>query len=86
MSKQVLIKNQLNANAEKHGYWEEYYENDNLCSIGYYNNGKHHGCWKRYWYNGNLCYIGNFVNDKRSGYWETYHYFVNDLLTKKYYL
>ena len=44
----------LNENNQPHGYWEEYYENGQLCSKGNYVDGKPHGYWEEYYYNGGL--------------------------------
>ena len=48
-----------NDKGEKHGYWEDYYSNGQLCYKGDYVAGKRHGSWERYYDNGQLyskCY------------------------------
>jgi len=40
--------NEYNDNREKHGPWEEYYSNGNLCYKGNYIDGKRHGLYERY--------------------------------------
>ena len=61
--------NQLNEMGLRHGYWEQYYENGELCYKGNYINGKKDGYWEWYNINGNLSH-GNYKNNKRHGYWK----------------
>jgi antitoxin component YwqK of YwqJK toxin-antitoxin module len=72
--KELNLINLYNAKGEKHGYWEDYYDNGNLYSKGNYVDGKQHGYWEYYWSNGNLSYKGNYVDGKEHGYWEEYYY------------
>jgi antitoxin component YwqK of YwqJK toxin-antitoxin module len=45
-----------NDKGERHGYWEEYWNNGQLYSKGNYINGKPHSYWEYYWYSGKLMY------------------------------
>jgi antitoxin component YwqK of YwqJK toxin-antitoxin module len=65
--------NLFDENGERHGYWEEYYDNGQLEYKRNYVNGKQHGYWEWYYSNGQLCYKGNYVNGKQHGYWEYYY-------------
>jgi antitoxin component YwqK of YwqJK toxin-antitoxin module len=64
--------NLFDENGERHGYWEQYYDNGQLSYKGNYVNGNKHGYWEDYFYNGQLNYKGNYVNGKPHGYWESY--------------
>ena len=46
--------NQVNENNERHGYWEKYYSDGQLCYKGHYDNGKQVGYWEDYYPNGQL--------------------------------
>ena len=50
-----------NEQGQRHGYWEDYYENGQLMSKGNYVNGKAHGYWKDYSYNGKLEYKTYYI-------------------------
>ena len=80
IKKENLI-NLYNERGEKHGYWEEYYENDQLMSKGDYLNGKAHGLWEFYYVNGQLWYKGDYLNGKAHGLWE--YYYSNGVLSYK---
>ena len=45
-----------NEKGQKHGHWEYYYSNGQLCYKGNYVNGKEHGYWEHYYGNGQLSY------------------------------
>ena len=64
--------NLYNDKGEKHGHWEVYYDNGQLCSKGDWVNGNKHGYWERYYADGQLSYKGYYVNSEQHGYWETY--------------
>jgi antitoxin component YwqK of YwqJK toxin-antitoxin module len=70
--KENLI-NLYNEKGKRHGYWEIYYENDQLMSKGNYVNDKEHGYWEWYHDNGQLDSKGNYLNGKLHGYWEAYY-------------
>ena len=40
--------------SQRHGLWEWYWTNGNLCNIGNYINGEQFGLWIRYYYESNL--------------------------------
>ena len=67
--KENLI-NLYNDKGEKHGYWEDYYDNGQLAYKGNFVNGNRHGYWESYYADGQLSYKGNYVNGKPHGYWE----------------
>jgi len=71
--KELNFINLFNAKGKRHGYWEVYFNNGNLCSKGNYVNGKKHGYWESYYKNGNLIYKGNYVDGNKHGYWESYY-------------
>jgi len=71
--KENLI-NLYNEKGERHGYWEDYWSNGQLCYKGNFVNGQRHGYWERYYSNGKLWYKVNYVNGKEHGYWEDYWY------------
>ena len=65
--KENLI-NLYNEKGEKHGYWEDYYDNGQLAYKGNYVNGEPHGYWEVYYENGKLHYKGYYDMGKRVGY------------------
>jgi antitoxin component YwqK of YwqJK toxin-antitoxin module len=70
--KENLI-NLYNEKGERHGYWEIYHDNGQLCYKGNYVNDNRHGYWESYYRNGQLESKGNYVNGQRHGYWEDYY-------------
>ena len=78
-------KGYLNADDQRIGPWEYYYQNGNLLSKGEYLNGQRIGAWEFYYPNGNLSSKGEYLNDQKTGPWELYHYNGN-LLAKGEYL
>jgi antitoxin component YwqK of YwqJK toxin-antitoxin module len=70
--------NQYDNVGNKHGYWEEYYENGVLELKGIYINGQRDGIWETYHENGQLYYKSNFINGIRNGIFE--HYYDNGQL------
>jgi antitoxin component YwqK of YwqJK toxin-antitoxin module len=75
MEKQAQnLINLYNEKGEKHGYWEEYWNNGKLESRGNYVNGKREGYWEMFHYLTNhLRCKGNYVNGEQDGYWEWYY-------------
>jgi antitoxin component YwqK of YwqJK toxin-antitoxin module len=74
MEKQALnLINLYNERGEKHGYWEEYYDNGQLMRKGNFVNGNRDGYWEEYRPNGQLLWKGNYVNGNLDGYWEWYY-------------
>lgn len=69
---EVLLKNKLNDNGFRHGYWDVLWDNGKPWFSGHYINGKKQGYWKYHYINGDLLSNGNYLNDKRNGYWKTY--------------
>lgn len=65
--------NQLNNKGEKHGPWEEYYNNGKLSHRGTYLNGAKVGEWVFYWVNGNLQWLGSYKMNQLIGFWVGYH-------------
>jgi antitoxin component YwqK of YwqJK toxin-antitoxin module len=51
----------INENGNRHGYWEYYYDNGNLCSKGNYVDGKEQGYWEKYHSNGKLNQIIYYI-------------------------
>ena len=49
-----MIKNQLNKEGKRHGYWEHYTSNGKLWAKGNYKGGKEHGYWESNWVDGKL--------------------------------
>jgi antitoxin component YwqK of YwqJK toxin-antitoxin module len=45
------MKNQLNINGEREGYWENYFPKRNIMSKGHYKNGLRNDYWVYYWNN-----------------------------------
>ena len=67
-------KGYLNADGQRVGPWEYYYESGNLSSKGEYLNGKEIGVWELYNnFNGGLEAKGEYLNGKEIGPWEIYH-------------
>ena len=64
--------NGFNENGEKHGPWEEYWENGKSYWKGNYVNGKKHGLCEHYGIYGKLSYKVNFVNGNEHGLSEWY--------------
>jgi antitoxin component YwqK of YwqJK toxin-antitoxin module len=48
--------NQYNSQGQRHGYWEEYFNNGLLYTKGNYQNGQQHGYCKYYNSYGRLTY------------------------------
>ncbi len=72
-NKQALnFINLYNAKGEKHGSWEEYYDNGQLDSKGNYVAGIRHSYWERYYSNGELCFKGFYDQGNKHGLWEIY--------------
>lgn len=59
--------NQLNANGQKHGPWEQYYENGQLHFRGFYMNGIFHNFFECYTQDGNLHLKGNLIKKISNG-------------------
>jgi antitoxin component YwqK of YwqJK toxin-antitoxin module len=66
--KALNLINLFNENGERHGYWEEYYDNGKLAYKGNYVNGKRHGYWESYYSNGELYYKGFYDMGKEVDY------------------
>jgi antitoxin component YwqK of YwqJK toxin-antitoxin module len=82
MEKQAQnLINLYNENRERHGYWEFYYSDGQLCSKGNFVNGRKNGYWEWYYPDGKLGSKGNWVNGKLDGYWE-YYYENGQLMSK----
>jgi antitoxin component YwqK of YwqJK toxin-antitoxin module len=79
--KELNLINLFNAKGEKHGYWEDYWDDGKLMYKGNYVAGKLHGLWERYYSNGKLMYKGDYVAGNKHGYWEIY--WTNGDLTHK---
>jgi len=59
--------NQYDSEGDKHGIWEEYYDNDKLRYRYNYVHGKSHGLWVTYYIGGNLAWSTNYVLGERKG-------------------
>lgn len=64
--------NKLDKNGERHGYWEQYFQNRQLMFKGNYLNGKKNGKWESYYLNGSLHFVGYYDNDKMNGHWRMF--------------
>jgi|688.fasta_scaffold963726_1 antitoxin component YwqK of YwqJK toxin-antitoxin module len=65
MEKQAQnLINLYNELGEKHGYWEEYFYDGQICSKGNFVNGRKNGYWEYHSSNGQLSRKGNWVNGK----------------------
>lgn len=65
----------------RNGPWFAYHKNGNLCTEGYYIDGKEEGPYKVYHENGYLFYGGEFKQGKRVGEWK--YYDANGYLVSK---
>ena len=65
-------KNKINRERPNNGYYKEYYENGNLKSEEFYEDGKKEGTWKTYFPNGNIQTIKTFDENLLQGL--TAHY------------
>lgn len=61
-------------NGKPHGYWEEYFTNNNLFRKGCFIHGINYGLWERYWYNGELMCKGLYLDGDKHAYWEEYNF------------
>ena len=59
--KELNLINPFNAEGEKHGTCEYYYDNGNLMYKGNFVDGKEHGYWERYYDNGKLNQIIYYI-------------------------
>ena len=66
-------KGYLNAENNRMGQWEIYYDSGNLHMKGDFINSKRVGIWEIYHQNGKLHYTGEFINDRMNGEWIYYH-------------
>ena len=66
--------NLYNEKGEKHGVWEDYFDNGKLRYRRNFVNGKKQGAWEHYYGNGQLLYRANFVDGKKHGVRESYYY------------
>jgi antitoxin component YwqK of YwqJK toxin-antitoxin module len=73
ISPNIIFVGEFDDNNQKMGYWEVYWDNDNLRSKGNYVKGKEEGYWEFYYSNGNFEMKGNYLNGLRDGYWEKYY-------------
>jgi antitoxin component YwqK of YwqJK toxin-antitoxin module len=64
------LVNKRNSQGERHGLWEDYYDNGQLYWKCNYHNGKYHGLLESYHSNGQLYWKGNLKNDKEIGLWK----------------
>ena len=66
----IKIRGGVNANGQRDGLWEAFYEDGTSWSIGNYSSGKETGD-KKVWYpNGKLRYQGLMRNDSLVGKWQ----------------
>lgn len=56
----------------REGLFQEFYQNGNLASEGFYDEGLEEGAWKDYHENGNLAAEGNYSQGKETGKWRYY--------------
>ncbi|WP_299120168.1 hypothetical protein [uncultured Winogradskyella sp.] len=59
------------ATAQKH-YQKNYFDNGNIKSAGWIENGKKVKYWRTYYENGNLKSEGHFKNNVRTKFWKLY--------------
>lgn len=61
------MKNQYNEKGQKHGYWEEHYNNGQLYYKCNYVNGEYHGESIWFWFSGDFSEKCNNINGKNNG-------------------
>jgi antitoxin component YwqK of YwqJK toxin-antitoxin module len=67
----------FDAEGNKHGLYEKYWDNGHLRYRGEYIHGIMHGPWIGYHSNGNLWYKENYDMGKEIGYYSYYNYNYN---------
>jgi len=63
----------INSEHQKHGIWEEYYDNGQLENKCNYINGKRDGLYECYYDNGQLYNKCNYLNGELHGLFESYY-------------
>lgn len=63
----------INSNGEKHGLYEEWWENGQLAMRVNYVNGEYNGLYQEWWENGQLKSNCIYCNGQKEGVWQSWN-------------